>query len=130
MSEYIYVLEYNRDFEPEIIFGSPTMTSRDYHEIRSKCREISRGNACGGECCIYRAKPVGTEFEITLALGSGLVKDGKKWRAGNIVFDYIGRYSHNRDTGCNTEFYADWTLGRDAETRHSMYVVTPVDDRE
>lgn len=125
MSEYIYVLEYNRDFEPEIIFGSPVMSSRDYHEIRSKCREISRGNACGGECYIHRAKPVGTEFEITIAICSGLEKKGENWWAGNIEFDYIGRYSHERDADTNNEFYADWTLGRDAQTRHSMYVVTP-----
>lgn len=125
MSEYIYALEYNRDFEPEIIFGSPVMTSRDYHEIRSKCREISRGNACGGECCIYRAKLAGTEFEITIALGSGLMQKYGMRYAGNIAFGYIGRYSHNRDTGCTTEFYTDWTLGRDAQTRHSLYVDTP-----
>lgn len=125
MSEYIYVLEYNRDFEPEIIFGSPVMSSRDYHEIRSKCREISRANACGGDCYIYRAKPVGTEFEITIAIGSGLWKNNGTWYAGNIVFDYIGRYSHERDYDSNNEFYADWTLGRVAETRHSMFIVTP-----
>lgn len=130
MSEYIYVLEYNRAFEPEIIFGSPVMTSRDYNRIRSKCREISRAFDCGGECYIYRAKPVGTEFEITIALCSGLMQNNGIWYAGNIVFDYIGRYSHNRDTGCNTEFYADWTLGRIAETRHSFYVVTPAEGDE
>ena len=130
MSEYIYVLEYNRAFEPEIIFGSPVMTSRDYHQIRSKCREISRAYDCSGDCYIYRAKPAGTEFEITIAIGSGLLKNNGTWYAGNIDFDYIGRYSHERCTGCNAEFYTDWTLGRDAETRHSMTVVTPVDDRE
>lgn len=127
MSRYVYILEYNDGHSPHSMFGSHVMRSRDYHKIRSRCRLLSRDNAYGGTCLIYRAKVEATEYEIAFNFCFGLEKKGDKWCAGNIECDYIGIYSHDRAAGTNNEFYAYWTLGRDAVTRHSMYVVTPAE---
>lgn len=125
MSRYVYVLEYSNSPTPNLRFGSPVMTSRDYHEIRSECRKISRQNNSEGECYIYRVKCEKDEFFTQFVSDTQLVKENDIWSMGTITFDYIGRYCHERETDRNSEFYADWTLGRDAQTRHSMYVVTP-----
>lgn len=123
MSRYVYVFEYNDGSTPTSTFSFTTMSSRIYHEIRSRCREISR-NKLHGTCYIYRAEVDLTEYEIARAFCSGLVKSGERWEAGDIELVYIGTYSHSRNIDI-TEFYADWTLGRTADTRHSMYVITP-----
>ena len=126
MSCYVYFLKYNRYFIPQFVLGSPTMSFCDYHEVRSSCRCIARYTGGEGVCSIYRAKCGKTELNTLFNCGAIPVKVGENWLVGTTCFEYIGRYSHNRDRDCNSEFYADWTLGRDAETRHFMYVVTPI----
>lgn len=125
MSRYVYVLEYIGDYTPIFRFGSPCMHSRDYHEIRSECRKISRQNNSCGECNIYRAKCEKDEFFAQFVNDPQLVKGIDLYKMGTITFDYIGRYSHTPDTDCNTEFYTDWTLGLTADTRHALCVTTP-----
>lgn len=124
MPRYIYYIEFNKAFAPEFLYGCPTLNSRGYNAIRSKCRYISRRFNIEGECNIYRVKGDKAVLNSLFTTGASIVKNVDSYSVGNIVFNYIGKYSHCRDDVFTREFYADWTLGRDALTRHSMSVIT------